>query len=272
MGVTRFRLDEVRRFATALASELGVAPPRAAALAAHLLWFDAAGATSFGIMTLPRWLERIEAGEFATAAEGRVMTERNGTAVLDGQNGLPPLILERAAGLAVEKARDAGVGLVRVIHVGPTGPAAVVAAEMALGPLAAAILGPGPSWSLALPSEEGLPAVFDPALGSASEKRPAPTAWLEGLLPWAAVLTADTGWLVGAVAVAAWEPLLTFHERVKTALGDREARPGQLLPTAWDAHRRVVREQGIALPASATKALTRWAERLGVAIPTPLPR
>src|SRR4051812_39862632 len=108
----------MRRFATDLVSRLGVAPQRSASLAAHLLWFDAAGASRFGIATLPRWLERIDGLEFDLAAEGKVTTERNGTAVVDGQNGLPPLILERVAGLAVEKAREAGIGLVRVAHLG----------------------------------------------------------------------------------------------------------------------------------------------------------
>jgi hypothetical protein len=200
----RYRLDDVRRFATELASGLGVPRPRAAALASHLLWFDAAGAPSHGISTLPRWLDRFEAGEFDLAAEGRGMIERNGTAVLDGQNGLPPLILERAAGIAVEKARDAGVGLVRVSHVGPTGPAAALAAEMAIGPCSAMVLGPGPSWTLAIPTDAGLPALFDSALGSEGDSTLSSTSWPEGLAPWAAVLAPEGGWLIAAIAVAAW--------------------------------------------------------------------
>jgi LDH2 family malate/lactate/ureidoglycolate dehydrogenase len=270
----RVRLDDLRRLTTDLVAGLGVTPPRAAALATHLLWFDAAGASSFGIATLPRWLERIDGRQFDPLAEGKVMTERNGTAVLDGQNGLPPLILERAAGLAVEKARDAGLGLVRVVHVGPTGPAAVVAAEMAIGPMSAFLVGPGPSWSLAMPAEEGLPVVYDSALEGSDKTRQAPPAWPDGLAPWSAVLVPEGGWLVAAVAVAAWEPLAAFHARVRSAMRGLEGDPGpgQLLPADWEAHRREVREHGVPLPAAVRKELWTWAERLGVVPLTPDPR
>ncbi|MBX6314493.1 MAG: Ldh family oxidoreductase, partial [Isosphaeraceae bacterium] len=140
----RFRLDDLRHLAAALGAGVGLAPSRAAALATHLLWFDAAGAASFGIATLPDWLERIAARQVDPRAEGTIGLERAGTANLDGQNGVGPLILARAASLAAEKARDVGVGLVRVTGLGPTGPAAPAAAEIAIGPEAAALIGPGP--------------------------------------------------------------------------------------------------------------------------------
>lgn len=266
------RLEDVRRYGTELVSSLGTPPPRAAAMTSHLLWFDAAGATTFGIATLPRWLARIEAGEFDTVAEGHVTTERNGTAVLDGQNGLPPLILGRGAGLAVEKAREAGVGLVRVVGIGPTGPAAVLAAEMAIGPFSALILGPGPSASLAIPSDVGLPAVFDSDLAVAASPTPAVLAagptWSGGLAPWLSLLTTGGGWLIAAVAVNAWEPLPALHARVKEMLGDQPEMPGQLLPSAWETHRRALRDEGVPVPADVREELARWSERLGVA---PLP-
>src|SRR5262249_26040428 len=56
----RVRVEVLRRLATDLVSALGMPPSRAAAFATQLLWFDAAGASGFGIATLPRWLERIE--------------------------------------------------------------------------------------------------------------------------------------------------------------------------------------------------------------------
>ena len=222
-----FRLDDLRRHAAAVAAGVGVAPAQGAALADHLLWFDAVGASQFGIATLPRWLERISAREFDTAAEGRVMTERNGTAVLDGQNGLPPLVLERAAGIAAEKAREAGVGLVRVTLLGPMSPTAGVAAGLAIGPFVAALAGPGPAWSLSLPSDQGLPAVFDSTLdgGDLPSPQTEPPAWTAALAPWAEVLAPRGGWLVAAVTIAAWESMPSFHERVRHALDKRNV-PG----------------------------------------------
>ena len=273
-----YRLDDLRRFASALGSAVGLNPVRAATLATHLLWFDAAGASPFGIETLADWLERIEARQVDPAAEGRVTRESIGTAILDGQNGPPPLILERAGGVAVEKSRDAGVGLVRVENIGPVGPSACVVAEMAIGPTAAMALGPGPSWALALPSGEGLPAVFDPALeagqdrGKGGAARPPVSAWLDSVAAWASAIVPEGGWLVGAIAVARFEPLASFHERVGAAMRGAEGSPGRLVPVPWEARRRDAREHGVVVGAAASKRLKRWAERCDVTFPSPLHR
>ena len=95
---TRYHLDALRRLASGLASNVGVPPARASSLASHLLWFDASGASSHGIATLPTLLERIARREIDPVAEGRAGTERAGTAVFDAQNGLALLALEKAAG------------------------------------------------------------------------------------------------------------------------------------------------------------------------------
>jgi LDH2 family malate/lactate/ureidoglycolate dehydrogenase len=260
----RYRLDDLRRFGAALAAGLGVAPARAAALATHLLWFDAAGASAFGIAGLPDWLGRIERREVDPQAEGRVRCEHAATVVFEGQHGLPPLVLGRAGALAGEKARDVGVGVVRVTQVGPSGPAAAWVAERALGPEVALALGPGPNWALALPTADGLPLVLDAALGPAS-----PAVWEELAAPWA-VLVPEGGWLIVALAVTALEPLATFHERVQAALARLNPAPGRLLPGPWHAARSAARAQGIAIDSAAWAELVRWANRLGVTPPEQL--
>jgi LDH2 family malate/lactate/ureidoglycolate dehydrogenase len=265
----RDRIDDLRRFASALGMAAGLIPARAAALVAHLLWFDTAGAPRFGLATLPGWLDRIEQGTVNSKAEGRIVSEHAGTVVLEGQRGLPPLVLARAAALAGEKARDVGVGIVRVTGLGPTGPAAALAAEMAISPEIGFILGPSSSWTLALPSAEGLPAVFDSALAgtSALNPRPAAPAALKSLVgPWA-LMTPDEGWLVMALAVSAIEPLATFQERVSAAVKQCGEAPGQLLPGPWEACRSEAREHGLTIDRAARAELTRHAERLGVAPP-----
>lgn len=247
----RFRLDDLRRLATALGVGSGLAAPRASALAGQRLWYDAAGAPRFGIASLPDWLDRIGRGEIDPKAEGRVESERGSTAVLDGKGGLPPLILARAAALASEKARESGVGVVRVHGIGPAGPASAIVAELATGPLIGLALGPGPSIALALPMAGDLPEVFDPAL----EGRPA----AEGA-PWSA-LVADGDWIIQATAVPAFGSLEGLRERVQAAgLGDS----GRLRPEAWDAQRREARERGIPLRREIRQQLRGWAERLGV--------
>ena len=262
----RYRLDDLRRFATALASALGVAPARASALATHLLWFDAAGVPRFGLGSLPGRLEAIESGAVDPAAAGVVTLERSGTAVFDARRGLPLLALDRAAGIAVEKARDVGVGLVRVVNVGDPGSAAGVAAEAAIGPVSVTVLGPGPSWTVALPGDEGLPVVYDTALAGADGARPSAEA-LDGLPPWISALLPAGGWLVLAASVTATESLTTFQARVSEAFKGRDDPPGRLGPRRWEDRRREARERGVASDPARWDDLLGWAERLKVTPP-----
>jgi LDH2 family malate/lactate/ureidoglycolate dehydrogenase len=262
----RYRLDDLRRLAAALGAGMGLAVEPAMGLATHLLWFDAAGAAPFGIGTLPQWLGRIERREVDPAAEGKIGPEHAATAVLDGQGGLAPLILTRAAGVAAEKARDTGVGVVRVTGLGPSGPMAAVAAEMAIGPQVGLVLGPGPRQALALPTAEGLPVVFDSALAEGSEfLNPA----VSGLIaPWG-LLVSEGQIAVVAVAVTALEPLATFHERIGISLGGLGDAPGLLRPGPWEGRRREARERGVSLDVEALAELRRWADRLGIEPPAP---
>lgn len=269
MSVTvanRYRLDDLRRFASEMAAQAGVAPARASALASHLLWFDAAGAPSKGIATLPDWLDRIDRGEIDPSAEGKARGERAGTAIFDGRRGLPPLILARAGEIATEKARDLGVGIVRVVNLGPAGPAAPVAAEMAIGPYAATVVGPGPLWTVAMPMPEGPPALFDSALSADST----PPANLGVWAAWASAIAGEDGWAILALAVPALEPLSGFHERVAASLKGAEEGEGCLLPGPWDARRREARERGVAIDDAAWAGLRARAERIGLACPSPI--
>jgi LDH2 family malate/lactate/ureidoglycolate dehydrogenase len=262
----RYRLDELRRFAAALGAGAGLAPERAMELATLLLWFDAAGAARHGLATLPDWLAKLERGEVDPRAEGRIGAEHAATAVLDGQGGLAPLILSRAAGVAGEKAREVGVGLVRVTGLGPSGPAAAVAAGLAIGPQIGLVLGPGPRRALAVPTAAGLPLVFDSALAEGADALGPPAS--DPFAPWGP-LAPEGQVVVVAVVVTAMEPLATFHERLGVALTDLDEAPGRLLPGPWDDRRREARERGVTLEAAALADLLRRADRLGIEPPEP---
>jgi hypothetical protein len=265
-SMNRYRLDELRRFATSLAAMAGLVPGRASAFVSQLLWYDAAGASTFGIDCLDGWLERIERGDVDPKAEGKVGLERAGTAIFDGKNGIPHLILERAAGLASEKARDVGVGLVRVSGIKGVGSAAAVAAEVAIGPLVGLVLGPDASVSLAIPSADGLPVVADSILSG----RDGASAGLGGVLgPWS-LLAGERDWLVLAATVPAIEPLASFLERVDLEAKSERNLPGLLRPGPWDAKRREVRELGVPVSAKAMKRMERWGERFGLTAPAKL--
>jgi LDH2 family malate/lactate/ureidoglycolate dehydrogenase len=233
-----------------------------------LLWYDLAGASAHGIASLPEWLERIALGRVDPRAEGRIQNEHAAALVLDGQNGVPPLVLARAAALASEKARDAGVALVRVTNLGPMGPATEIAAEVAIGPQIGWVMGPASAWSLALPAAEGLPAVYDASLTDAAPR--ASGAAMRALGgPWS-LLATDSGWLVAALAVSALEPLATFHERVNAALRAPDGALPLLRREPWEKTRAEARERGLPLGESALAALKHWSERLGATLPVPL--
>lgn len=259
----RLRLDDLRRFATALGEAAGLAPARASALANHLLWYDAAGFPAHGIAALPGWLDRIAAGTVDPRAEGKVLTpEHAATAILDGQSGVAPLLLARAAGIAVEKAREVGVGMVRVCHLSTSGPAAAVAAEVAVGPYHAIVVGAGGEVAMACPSPEGLPLVYDSGLIPASTLGGGQPS--TALVAWAGVVLPEEGWLVAAVTVPALEPLASFHERQASASGKIQGE-GWLRPVDWELRRRAAREQGVALESGVIESLRQHGGRLGVA-------
>jgi LDH2 family malate/lactate/ureidoglycolate dehydrogenase len=296
-AVRRYRVDDLRRYAAALGCASGLAPAQALALASHLLWFDAAGAASFGIGTLPNWLQTIETRQVDRNVAGAVTRERPGLAILDGQKGLAPLVLERAAEVAVEKARDTAVGLVRVKGIGRLGSAAPIVAAMAIRPMAGLVLGPGDLWSWALPSPDGLPYLFDSGLAEsgadvprtrarnrgptharASNRRarsePAlgarllPEA-LDGVPGWRQLVVPDESWIVAAVSVAELEPLTAFHERLNHFIRGLSKSPGRLLPSAWRERHRQAYERGVTIAASDWKNLENWANRHAVAVPEP---
>ena len=263
----RYGLDDLRRFGAAMGEAVGLSGPRSLALVSHLLWFDAAGAYSLGIATLPTWLEAMSTGRVDPSATGRVTHERTALVLLDGEQGPAPLVLERAARMAVEKARDAAVGMVRVVGTGPMDSTAAVAAQIAIGPMAGAVLGPGRSWSLALPSEGGLPMILDTGLAASGERRSARPSRPQGFWAASEVLVPEGGWLLLAVSVPALESLAAFDRRLAEVAGGLGEAPGRLLPDAWEVRRREARSWGVAVGASAWKSLVEWAGRFDVEVP-----
>ncbi len=265
-----YRLDDLRRFGVDLASRLGVDPARASSFVSSLLWYDAAAAAIFGIACLPDWLDAIARGEVDPKSGGTIRRETTATAVLDGETGIGPLILARAGQVAQEKAREVGVGVVRVEGLGRVGPSADVAAAIALGPMIGTVLGPGSSWSTAVPVAETVPAAFDTALGGAG---PGPPPWSIGTLPaWTFPFGAEGGWAVVAASVGAFEPLAAFHARVDGLLKGASPTAGEVRPEAWRAGRDDHLARGLALPRPALDALKAAGDRLGVAWPGPIGR
>ncbi len=266
MSVTeaaRYRLDDLRRFASGLAGAVGVPPPLAASLATHLLWFDAVGASSHGIASLPTWLERVDRGEVNPRTEGRPRLERPGTTVFDAEGGLAPLALAKAAAIAQEKARDVGVSLTRVINLGPAGPLAPMLEAIAVQPFLAAYHGPDGRFGLAAPDASGLPALFETLLDVGMGSMP--PAIREALAPWLSAFSGESGWGIVVVSVTALEGLASFLERSRISA----ASSWRFGPTQRQASRDEARVRGVVL--EETAGLRSWATKLGIAWPLAIP-
>ena len=207
----------------------------------------------------PDCLERIEPGPSTPRPKGRSISERRRTAVFDGRSGRPLARARpcRGPGRRKRLANRRGPGAGRERRA-TTGSAAGVAAEMAVGPVAALILGPGALVGGGPSDRGGAARRLRPALRLNWEARrdgrtprrsarPARPSHRRSP-PGPPVLAPDDGWLVAAVSVTAMESLSTFHERVADTLHGLDEADGRLLPVPWEARRREAREHGRARP------------------------
>ena len=100
----------------------GVPAEDARQVAALMAEADARGSDAHGVFRLPQYVKQIESGAVNPRPQIRVVSERAGTALIDGDNALGHLVMKRAAELAIEKARACGtawVGTHRSNHAGP---------------------------------------------------------------------------------------------------------------------------------------------------------
>jgi len=95
---------------------LGLPDAAAKAVAEGLVDADMRGIPSHGLMLVPMYAERIGAGSVTTATEGEVVADLGAIAVIDAKNALGILTGDQAMALAVERARQFGIGAVAVRH------------------------------------------------------------------------------------------------------------------------------------------------------------
>lgn len=149
----------------------GVPPSRAERVAELYVRADAEGAASHGVARLSTLVRRIDSGVVDPTASPSTIHDRGAVAVLDGHHGLGQIVADAAMGLALDKARQYGVGMVAVrdaSHLGRVGHYAHDAARSgAIGvvlsnasprlvpaPGAQPVLGNNP-WAVAWPAPDG---------------------------------------------------------------------------------------------------------------------
>lgn len=111
-------------FAGDLFAASGVPPEDAALIARVLIWANLRGVDSHGVLRIPGYLARVENGINNPAPGIKVVTDLPAAAVLDADRAFGQVALNRASGIAIEKASECGIGLClirRATHMGAIG-------------------------------------------------------------------------------------------------------------------------------------------------------
>jgi len=99
----------------------------AATLADLMTQADLNGSDGHGVFRLPQYVKRIKTGGINTRPNIRIVQERDGTALVDGDNGMGHLVMKFAAETAIKKAKKTGVAWVGARWSNHAGPASLYA-------------------------------------------------------------------------------------------------------------------------------------------------
>jgi L-2-hydroxycarboxylate dehydrogenase (NAD+) len=121
-GQPLVEIAKLIEFITRALAAAGIPPEDASQVSSLMAEADARGGDAHGVFRLPQYVKQIESGAVNPRPNIQVVSNKAGTALVDGDNGLGHLVMKRAAELAIEKARKCGVGWVgtrRSNHAGP---------------------------------------------------------------------------------------------------------------------------------------------------------
>ena len=125
--------DTMERFMADVLTAAGVPEADARTCAAVLIMSDKRGIDSHGINRLkPIYVDRIRDGILSTVTKIDIVREGPTTAVIDGNNGMGHVIGRKSMALAIEKAKEFGMGMVAVrnsSHYGIAGYYALMATD-----------------------------------------------------------------------------------------------------------------------------------------------
>ena len=120
----RISRTELIQFIQAAFVALGFLETDALTIAELMAEADVQGSDGHGIIRLPQYARRIRAGAVNIKPNIRVIRERAGMALIDGDNGMGHLVMSRAAETAIALAKETGVAWVgarRSNHAGAAG-------------------------------------------------------------------------------------------------------------------------------------------------------
>jgi LDH2 family malate/lactate/ureidoglycolate dehydrogenase len=115
----------LERFVARLLVALDVLPDHAETTARRLLEADLRGRTGHGLIRVPQYVPRIEAGGFNLRPAITLRRESAVSALVDGDNGLGQVVMTRAVETAITKATESGLAWVGTVHSNHAGAAGV---------------------------------------------------------------------------------------------------------------------------------------------------
>jgi LDH2 family malate/lactate/ureidoglycolate dehydrogenase len=119
--------DRLRTFISEVFEKTGMPAADADVLAELIAEADLRGTDTHGVFRLPLYVRRIKAGGINVRPNIRIVREHPSTAVVDGDNAMGHLVMRFAAEVAIDKARQTGVGWVGARMSNHAGPAALYA-------------------------------------------------------------------------------------------------------------------------------------------------
>jgi L-2-hydroxycarboxylate dehydrogenase (NAD+) len=127
----RIPAAQVRRFINAAMERLGLPAEDAHCVDDLMTQAELQGSDGHGVIRLVPYARRIRAGGVNVRPHIRIVKEKAGMALLDGDNGMGHLVMAKAAHIAIAKARQCGVAWVGARSSNHAGPASLYA-RMAL--------------------------------------------------------------------------------------------------------------------------------------------
>ncbi|MBL7199763.1 MAG: Ldh family oxidoreductase [Anaerolineae bacterium] len=116
MKETRIDAQTLKTFAQELLERLGFPAEDAAVEADQLVWANLRGVDSHGVLRLPWIAEQVQAKQFSTRPDIRIVRETAAILVIDGDYGLGAVTATFAMKRAIEKARQVGIGWALLAH------------------------------------------------------------------------------------------------------------------------------------------------------------
>ncbi len=127
MAEERVGLAQLCQFIRLALQRLGLPDADAATVAQLMAEAELQGSDGHGVIRLLPYARRMRAGGINLQPNVRIVEERAGTALLDGDNGMGHLVMQQAAELAIAKARHCGIGWVGARTSNHAGPASLYA-------------------------------------------------------------------------------------------------------------------------------------------------